>query len=572
MLRVYLQEACLRHQFIRSKETSNVVERPQRLRAVNVGLAAVMARTSQGRRKVEPVSQDAKDEPEDELVSAIGRLNIAQVNDRTLAAGPIEVVKSSAKVDLLNNAAVKFIHGDIEGDVYLEKLIKLSKESRDKIAAGESEIPGGLSQGDLYLCPESVDSIQGALGTMCEVVDRVMDPWSSTSRAFVAVRPPGHHCGEDTPSGFCFVNNVAIAAAHGKVSATHLEYNITRVAIFDIDLHHGNGTQSIIWQINEEAYRAQLEEPDGKSPDKTRLQVFYGSLHDILSYPCEDGKLDLVQAASVSLHGPHGQFVENIHLEPYTTEKHFFESLYEKKYLRLLQKARSFIDDTGGVRDDTLVFISCGFDACEHEYESMSRHGRKVPTSFYHRFARDARLFADSVAKGKLISVLEGGYSDRALTSGTIAHLSGLAETDDVKADPEWWTLDNLVALEKATAKRRGGQQAVTEMEPWLERTLEYFIQINSDPLLAAPPMIMSLRDRSNKKTTTAPVPAAPKVAKNKPKEKALVKQAAAETSRSDTERSADEANADTLPKKPRRVVLKLGPNPVAGNSSARES
>lgn len=81
------------------------------------------------------------------------------------------------------------------------------------------------------VCPESLDAIQGALGTVCEAVDRVMasirhvgeseenaegsslDP---IQRAFVAIRPPGHHCGEDTPSGFCFVNNVAVAAAHGK--------------------------------------------------------------------------------------------------------------------------------------------------------------------------------------------------------------------------------------------------------------------------------------------------------------------------------------------------------------------
>lgn len=80
----------------------------------------------------------------------------------------------------------------------------------------------------VVVCPQSLDAIQGALGTMCEAVDRVMSSVgdvrknqgenSSTpniQRAFVAIRPPGHHCGEDTPSGFCFVNNVAVAAAHG---------------------------------------------------------------------------------------------------------------------------------------------------------------------------------------------------------------------------------------------------------------------------------------------------------------------------------------------------------------------
>jgi histone deacetylase HOS3 len=72
--------------------------------------------------------------------------------------------------------------------------------------------------------PGSIDAIQGAIGTVCEAVDRVISTTRSTEndvdealhRVFVAIRPPGHHCGEDTPSGFCFVNNVVIGAAHGK--------------------------------------------------------------------------------------------------------------------------------------------------------------------------------------------------------------------------------------------------------------------------------------------------------------------------------------------------------------------
>ena len=70
------------------------------------------------------------------------------------------------------------------------------------------------------MCPTSLDAIQGALGTVCEAVDTIMKPPipgapEPPRTAFVAVRPPGHHCGEDTPVGFCFVNNVAVGAAHG---------------------------------------------------------------------------------------------------------------------------------------------------------------------------------------------------------------------------------------------------------------------------------------------------------------------------------------------------------------------
>ena len=72
------------------------------------------------------------------------------------------------------------------------------------------------------VCPSSMEAIQGALGTVCEAVDDLFSPEAAHSRAFVAIRPPGHHCGEDTPSGFCFVNNVVVGAAHGKYIASFL--------------------------------------------------------------------------------------------------------------------------------------------------------------------------------------------------------------------------------------------------------------------------------------------------------------------------------------------------------------
>lgn len=93
---------------------------------------------------------------------------------------------------------------------------------------------------------------------------------------------------------------------------------------------------------------------------------------------------------------------------------------------------------------------SCGFDASEHEYASMSRHARKVPTSFFHRFTQDACSFANKWAHGRLVSVLEGGYSDKALSSGTMAHILGLVDGghgDAVSKTEErqpWWSKDNV--------------------------------------------------------------------------------------------------------------------------------
>lgn len=64
-----------------------------------------------------------------------------------------------------------------------------------------------------------------------------------------------------------------------------------------------------------------------------------------------------MQAASVSIHGPHGQYIENVHLEPYESETQFFDVLYKGAYSRLLTKAREFVESTGEGSDDVLVFI-----------------------------------------------------------------------------------------------------------------------------------------------------------------------------------------------------------------------
>ncbi|KAH9891788.1 Arginase/deacetylase [Cubamyces lactineus] len=581
---VFLQKACLQHRYIRTRDNSHIVERPERLRAVNVGLAAAVARleetTPAASNSTTGASSSAvstKQEEEDELTQALGKLQIASSSPQ----GSVSFVHSDASVDLLNHPAIKFVHGDIERDVYLETLKLWAKDSQDKVAKGESEIPAGYSQGDLYLCPGSLDAIQGALGTVCEAIDAVVRDESQPSQAFVAIRPPGHHCGEDTPSGFCFVNNVAVGAAHA-----HLQHGIKRVVIFDIDLHHGNGTQSIAWSINEETYRQKLEMEHGAPASKPGLQVYYGSLHDILSYPCEDGKAELIQAASVSIHGPHGQHIENVHLEPYTSEEEFWETLYAKRYSRVLDKARAFLDSTGGASDDTLVFISSGFDASEHEYPSMSRHQRKVPTSFYYRFAKDAKAFAEKYAKGRLISVLEGGYSDRALTSGAMAHLIGLAHDGETGIDENWWSLPNLTALEAATKKRRGGRPSQTiPPEPWLARTVEIFASIDSShtvpaaPRAPIPPSSRTLRERKPPSSASAasakasPATSPGEKDEGKAGKRATKGQPAVPTSGSGSGSESDltdvtsgtasehEGESASVKKLP-RVILKLGPAP----------
>ncbi|KAF8834758.1 Arginase/deacetylase [Paxillus ammoniavirescens] len=522
---IFIQDECLKHRFIRSRDTSGIVERPERLRAIKVGLAAAISRIEEadsaadtGKLRAESgvrTSGVSADSVADELAAALESMDIAPTSSSSqLRTSSVSIRRASTTVELLKNSAVKYVHGDIDGDVYLQNLVSWARDSQENITKKGSEIPEGIPPLDLYLCPSSIDAIQGAIGAVQEAVDAVIQatgqrsaikPNEACERAFVAIRPPGHHCGEDTPSGFCFVNNVAIGAAHA-----HLNHGIQRIVILDIDLHHGNGTQSIVWQINEETYRQTLESevsPGGAPPTKPGPRIYYGSLHDVLSFPCEDGKAEMVQAASTSIHGPHGQYIENIHLQKYNSDAHFWDILYPQYYLSLLHRAREFLDKTGGPGDDVIIFISCGFDACEHEYPSMSRHNRKVPVSF---FIDSLAILAHSPTRG---------YSDRALTSGAMAHLCGLADIPgrDVVSDgwvnEDWWNVDNLVKLEKATKPRKASSRPslTTGSEEWLSRTAELLPVLDVDAKAPSPttrnlwvlPTSRTLRERKKPNTST---------------------------------------------------------------------
>ncbi|KAF9077659.1 histone deacetylase domain-containing protein [Rhodocollybia butyracea] len=598
---IFIQDACYQHRYIRSRDTSLIVELPERLVAVKVGLAAAIARIQELTRRSHEDSSD--------LVTALENLTLESAN----LAAPINVVHSAATLDLLNHPAVQFTHAfpdptsAKDPNEYLKNLKKWSEESTDRISKGESEIPQALAQGDLYLCPESLGAIQGALGTVCESIDTIVDPSTSSKRAFVAIRPPGHHCGEDTPSGFCFVNNVIVGSAHA-----HLKHGIHRIVIFDIDLHHGNGTQSLAWAINEENQRLKLEaeakaeaEAGSLSSVPGPLQIYYSSIHDVLSYPCEDGTPSLVQAASASIAGGHGQWIENVHLQKY--EEEGFWGLYEEKYKQIIRSAEKFVQATASKdKDDVLVFISCGFDASEHEYASMSRHGRKVPTTFYAQFTNDVRVFADKYAKGRIVSVLEGGYSDRALTSGAFAHLCALGLPDGHTWNETWWAKESLDALQDAikTKKPKGrvsGSLSTPTTDPrlelWLSQTLSLFQDLEPVPFrnprrekfIPTQPSSRTLRQRK----VESAAPSASTSAKSTPtKGGAIAKSTPQETSsetddvskgavdaedhRSDPSSSALGSVPDPVggyvpvegaaPRKLPRVILKLGPEPASSS------
>ncbi|KAL8283099.1 hypothetical protein RQP46_005877 [Phenoliferia psychrophenolica] len=211
-----------------------------------------------------------------------------------------------------------------------------------------SEIPSHLPQGDLYLSPGSESAIFGALGAVCEGVDRIVEG----AKAGVSGYDP------------------------------HQQHGIDRVIIIDVDLHHGNGTQEIAWRINATANVAALKRDQpprprsssprkgGSSPSKAPkkpierdLTIMYASLHDVFSYPCEDGDPALVQAASINLNGGHGQYIANVHLDSWTHEAEFHEKLYHRYRDGLLGAASNFCSKTAVDEDEsdrTLVILSAG--------------------------------------------------------------------------------------------------------------------------------------------------------------------------------------------------------------------
>ncbi len=269
-----------------------------------------------------------------------------------------------------------------------------------------AEAPARFHEGDLYLCAESLDALEGALGGVCDAVDAVFSPRQGPRRAFVAIRPPGHHCSASYPSGFCWINNVHVGIMHAILS-----HGLTHAAIIDFDLHHGDGSQSVAWQHNSRGVGL----PKNAAPWK-KTSIGYFSLHDINSYPCEMGDEEKVKNASLCIDNAHGQNIWNVHLQPWGSQAEFWQ-LYESKYSVLLDKTRSYLRSqaerlrASGLNSKAAIFLSAGFDASEWESAGMQRHNVNVPTEFYARLTRDVvRIAAEegTDVEGRIIQRFRG--------------------------------------------------------------------------------------------------------------------------------------------------------------------
>ncbi|GGY23029.1 histone deacetylase family protein [Pseudoduganella albidiflava] len=229
-----------------------------------------------------------------------------------------------------------------------------------------------LDGGDTVMSRGSWDAVMCCVGAACAGVDAVLA--GEADNVFCATRPCGHHAEPDRAMGFCIFNQVAIAARH----ALHA-HGLARVAVIDFDVHHGNGTQA--------AFHA---EP----------RLFFGSSHQSPLYP---------GTGAASEHGGSNNIV-NVPLPPGCGSQAFRNSVA----MRLLPALRAFAPE--------LILVSAGFDA--HRLDPLAQ--MELDDEDFGWITREVMAIAADVCGGRIVSVLEGGYSGTGLAGGCAAHVRAL--------------------------------------------------------------------------------------------------------------------------------------------------
>lgn len=214
---------------------------------------------------------------------------------------------------------------------------------------------------DNQMCKETFEIAMLAAGGVVGAVRLVME--GNLDNAFCAVRPPGHHAEVDKAMGFCYFNNIAIAARY-----LLNEWGIQRVGIVDYDVHHGNGTQHIF------------------EHDRS---VFFYSIHEhpSFSYPGSGREFEKGSASGFG-------FTLNSPVLPGQGDKEY-QALIERDLVPAFERFRPEV-----------ILVSAGFDA--HIDDDMSNI--KLSTEGFSWIIRKLVEMADKYANGRIISILEGGY------------------------------------------------------------------------------------------------------------------------------------------------------------------
>jgi len=232
-----------------------------------------------------------------------------------------------------------------------------------------------MDSADTPISKESYDVAVMAASGVLSAIDSVME--GKIRNAFCAVRPPGHHALRDRAMGFCLFNNVAIGAKY-----IQKKYGLSKVLIVDWDVHHGNGTQDVFYD------------------DST---VLYFSIHRSPFYPGSGNANERGTGKGLN-------YTINVPMAPGSGDED-----YKKVFVDVLKpRAIEF--------DPDFVLVSAGFDA--HKDDPLG--GMNITAGGYAEMTTIVKDIAEKCCDGRLVSVLEGGYSIDGLVDSVDAHVSVL--------------------------------------------------------------------------------------------------------------------------------------------------
>jgi acetoin utilization deacetylase AcuC-like enzyme/formylglycine-generating enzyme required for sulfatase activity len=258
----------------------------------------------------------------------------------------------------------------VHSAAYVERVKKACEGLGDKV--------DHLDTGDMPISAKSYEAALCAAGGVLAAVDGVMD--GRIRNAFCAVRPPGHHALKDKAMGFCLFNNVAIAARYLLD-----KHKLGKVLIVDWDVHHGNGTQDEFYE-------------DGR--------VMYFSTHlKAPFYPKSGHEEEKGKGKGLGC-------IINVPLDEKTGDE-AFKKIYEEK---LKPAALAFKPD--------FILISAGFDSARGDLLGRL----DLTPDGYRAMTKTLREIADVTCKGRIVSMLEGGYNLDALADSVEAHVRALME------------------------------------------------------------------------------------------------------------------------------------------------
>ena len=241
---------------------------------------------------------------------------------------------------------------------------------------------GGWLDGDTVTSPGSYKAAVYAVGGLITATETVITEGGSV---YALVRPPGHHATPNQAMGFCLFNNVAIAARYALD-----KLNLSRIAIIDFDVHHGNGTQSIFYN-----------DP----------QVLYISPHEFPLYP---GTGDVGETGTGNGKGT----TVNIPMPPGCGDNEYLR-VFEEIIIPVVKRYKP-----------QLILVSAGYDA--HWSDNLAM--MDVSVTGFARMAEIIRNLADELCPGHLVFALEGGYPPEVLAASVKATFDTTARLHDTRA------------------------------------------------------------------------------------------------------------------------------------------